>query len=109
MKIDCKYRYSVDFVNEEIRRRRNLAELQENDDCVFSATQESQEGSIQSSAANHDDILKNAEEFTFDPRKHKADAHAEWSASLRQEIARDPVERTTQKIQVTIPDCDGIS
>ncbi len=46
MKIDCKYRYSVDFVNEKIRRRINLAELKENDDCVFSATQESREGSI---------------------------------------------------------------
>ena len=33
MKIDNKFRHSVALVNQEIRRRRELVELQDNDSC----------------------------------------------------------------------------
>jgi hypothetical protein len=33
MKIDNKFRHSVTLVNQEIRRRRELVELQDNDSC----------------------------------------------------------------------------
>ena len=33
MKIDNKFRHSVTLVNQEIRRKRELVELQDNDSC----------------------------------------------------------------------------
>ena len=99
MKIDNNFRHSVDFVNEEIRRKRDIAQLQENDDCVISASLESHGGSVQSTAANHNDCLEDdAEEFSLVQMEHKADALARLLVSLNQEIARDTFERTTQSI-----------
>jgi hypothetical protein len=46
MKLDNKFRNSVEFVNEEIKRRRDVVVLQENDSCEIYVSQESQEGSV---------------------------------------------------------------